>query len=95
MRIWEQRKKLIPALPIIVSMSPPDYPSAWLHPCIARFRFTWQSHCSSVSTVVRQGGMSHSGEARFSLKVAHSRLGQEPSKMGRANGWDLPPAPPV
>ena len=27
-------------------MSPPSYPSAWLHPCRARFRFTWQSHCS-------------------------------------------------
>src|ERR1035441_4296893 len=30
----------------IVSMSPPGYPSAWLHPCRARFRFAWQSHCS-------------------------------------------------
>jgi len=44
--VRKQRKKLIPALPIIVSMRPPGYPSAWLHPCIARFRFTWQSHCS-------------------------------------------------
>ena len=24
----------------IGSMSPPGYPSAWLHPCSARFRFT-------------------------------------------------------
>ena len=37
-----------PALLGIGSMSPPDYPSAWLHPCRARFRFTWQSHCSSA-----------------------------------------------
>ena len=29
----EQHKKLVPTLPIIVSMSPPGYPSAWLHPC--------------------------------------------------------------
>src|ERR1700687_4249131 len=26
---------------------PPSYPSAWLHPCRARFRFTWQDHCNS------------------------------------------------
>jgi len=31
-----------PALLDIGSMSPPDYPSAWLHPCRARFCFTWQ-----------------------------------------------------
>src|SRR6266566_9622958 len=29
-------------------MSPPGYPSAWLHPCRARFRFAWQNHCSSL-----------------------------------------------
>src|SRR5712691_8052149 len=28
-------------------MSPPGYPSAWLHPCRARLRFTWHSHCNS------------------------------------------------
>jgi hypothetical protein len=32
---------------IIVSMSPPGYPSAWLHPCRACFRFTWHDHCNS------------------------------------------------
>src|SRR5450631_1819158 len=37
----------------IVSMSPPSYPSAWLHPCRARFRFTWQSHCSLPSLTRR------------------------------------------
>ncbi len=39
---------MILALRPIVSMSPPSYPSAWLHPCRARFRFTWQSYCNSV-----------------------------------------------
>ena len=34
--------------PVIVSMSPPGYPSAWLHPCRARFRFAWHSHCNSL-----------------------------------------------
>ena len=27
-------------------MSPPDYPSAWLRPRSARFRFARQDHCS-------------------------------------------------
>src|SRR6516225_1901565 len=40
-----------PALLDIGSMSPPDYPSAWLHPCRARFRFTWQVDCSSCCCV--------------------------------------------
>ena len=43
---WEERERRTPALDI-VSISLPSYPSAWLHPCRARFRFTWQSHCSS------------------------------------------------
>jgi hypothetical protein len=37
----------LPRLSNIVSMSPPSYPSAWLHPCRARFRFARQSHCNS------------------------------------------------
>jgi hypothetical protein len=36
----KQRKKLVPTLPIIVSMSPLSCPSVWLHPCRARLRFT-------------------------------------------------------
>jgi hypothetical protein len=40
-------RKATSTLAIIVSISPPGYPSAWLHPSIARFCFTWQSHCSS------------------------------------------------
>jgi hypothetical protein len=39
-----------PALLSIGSMSPPDYPSAWLPPCRARLRFARQDHCSSVTT---------------------------------------------
>src|SRR5437667_8814476 len=36
-----------PALLDIGSMSPPDYPSAWLHPCRARLRFARQSNVSA------------------------------------------------
>jgi hypothetical protein len=39
--------------PCALPSAPPDgfsrlrlYPSAWLHPCRAHFRFTWQSHYS-------------------------------------------------
>ena len=39
-----------PALLDIGSMSPPDYPSAWLRPRSARFRFVRQDHCSSATT---------------------------------------------
>jgi hypothetical protein len=39
---WQERGKDIRADAVIVSMSPPSYPSAWLHPCRARCRFTWQ-----------------------------------------------------
>src|SRR5258705_5984527 len=42
----EERERRTSALRNIVSMSPLSYPSAWLHPCRARFRFTWQNHCS-------------------------------------------------
>ena len=45
--VMEERERGSPALAIIVSMSPPSYPSAWLHPCRARFRFTWHDHCNS------------------------------------------------
>src|SRR5208337_1394308 len=39
-----------PALLDIGSMSPPDYPSAWLHPCSARFRFIW---CQSLKLLIQ------------------------------------------
>ena len=41
------REKLVPAPVIIVSMSPPGYPSAGLLPSRARFRFTRQKDCNS------------------------------------------------
>jgi hypothetical protein len=44
---WQERGKDIRADAVIVSMSTPSYPSAWLHPCRARCRFTWQNHCTS------------------------------------------------
>ena len=39
--------------PFIVSMSPPGYPSAWLRPRRARFRFAQQDHCSSSASCGR------------------------------------------
>jgi hypothetical protein len=51
MRIWNQRKEQVPALLFIVSMSPPGYPSAWLRPRRARFRFAQQDHCSSTTSI--------------------------------------------
>ena len=43
-----QERDLTP--PFIVSMSPPGYPSAWLRPRSARFRFARQNHCSCTTT---------------------------------------------
>src|SRR5580692_12302689 len=40
----------------IGAKSPPGYPSAWLHPCRARFRFTWRSHCIQVRRMCKRGG---------------------------------------
>src|SRR5205085_8459161 len=47
MCFWEGRERRTSAPSHIVSMSPPGYPSAWLHPCRARFCFTWQCHFNS------------------------------------------------
>jgi len=41
---------LAQALLSIGAMSPPGYPSAWLRPRSARFRFARQDHCSSAAT---------------------------------------------
>ena len=43
-----QERALTP--PFIVSMSPPGYPSAWLRPRSARFRFARQNHCNSATS---------------------------------------------
>ena len=48
------RERTPPALLDIGSMSPPDYASAWLHPCRARLRFTRQVHCSSAAPCCSQ-----------------------------------------
>ena len=44
---WQERGKDIRADAVIVSMSPPRYPSVWLHPCRARCCSTWLNHCTS------------------------------------------------
>jgi Protein of unknown function (DUF3592) len=46
---WAAQERVLTP-PFIVSMSPPDYPSAWLRPRSARFRFARQDHCSSATT---------------------------------------------
>src|SRR5208282_1452027 len=51
MRIWKPRKEQVPALPFIVSISSPDYSSAWMLPRIARFRFARQDHCNSTTSI--------------------------------------------
>jgi hypothetical protein len=43
-----QERALTP--PFIVSMSPPGYPSAWLRPRSARFRFARQNRCNSATS---------------------------------------------
>jgi hypothetical protein len=51
MRIWKKRKEQVPVLLFIVSISSPAYPSAWLRPLGARFRFAWQDHCSLAPSI--------------------------------------------
>ena len=48
---WAARERVLTP-PFIVSMSPPGYPSAWLRPRSARFRFTRHDHCSSALATV-------------------------------------------
>jgi hypothetical protein len=45
------REEEPPALLNIGSMSPTGYPSAWLRPRSARFRFAWPDHCSSTTSI--------------------------------------------
>src|SRR5580700_148247 len=40
----------------IAAKSRPGYPSAWLHTCRARFRFTWRGHCSQVRGMCERDG---------------------------------------
>jgi hypothetical protein len=47
------RTRLFPSgLWFIVRMSPPSYPSAWLLPSRARFRFTWCGDCSAYAITI-------------------------------------------
>jgi len=74
----ERAQKRSLRAPIIVSMSPPGYPSAWLRPRIASFRFARQDHCSArrdprfsqlpgcPSLDQKDGRAPHSGNGFFS-----------------------------
>ena len=55
------RENWPPALLSIGSMSPPGYPSAWLHPCRACLRFTRQVHFSSAAPCCSQLPVCESG----------------------------------
>ena len=68
-----QRKKLALALPIIISMSPPGYPSAWLHPRIARLSFTWQADGS------REGDIDWSASNRRVIRDPASAIARSPA----------------
>ena len=50
---WAAQERVLTS-PFIVSMSPPGYPSAWLRPRSARFRFARQVHCSSAAPCCSQ-----------------------------------------
>ena len=56
--------------PFIVSMSPPDYPSAWLRPRSARFRFARQNHCSAAATSVANFRMRRPSAIRSTANVS-------------------------
>jgi hypothetical protein len=69
-------------------MSPPDYPSAWLRPRSARFRFARQGHCSSATTCrfstsgwARDSARTQTGQTRIvnviaSLEKSHNSFRQ-------------------
>jgi len=54
MGVFGRRKNESSRPRFIGSMSPPGYPSAWLHPGRARLRFTRQVHCSSAARYCSQ-----------------------------------------
>jgi hypothetical protein len=62
-----------PALLNIGSMSPPSYPSAWLHPYNARLSFTWQVDFS------REGDIDWSASNRRVIRdLAASAIARSP-----------------
>ncbi len=50
--VGRRREWRVPRCPVIVSMSPPGYPSAWFDPSRARCRFPWQCHGNSIDSAV-------------------------------------------
>jgi hypothetical protein len=50
-QVSKRHKEQVPALLFIVWISPPGYPSAWLRPGTARFRFARQDNCSSTPSI--------------------------------------------
>ncbi len=75
MGIWKQHKEQVPALLFIVSMSPPGYPSAWLRPRRARFRFAQQDPCSSTTSI----GLN------FRMRRHSSRTGSDDTSRIKSN----------
>jgi hypothetical protein len=70
-----------PALLSLGSMSLPDYPSAWLHPCRARLRFTRQVHCSSPRHAVLN--------CWFARQLSMMAFNRE--EVGYSRAFPLPP----
>ena len=76
---------------IIVSMSPPGYPSAWLRPSRARFRFTRQNHCNAAwrSAPIREDARLLTAKLalaprRFQLAIARGKdLGLASLQLGQ------------
>jgi hypothetical protein len=52
----EAAEETVPALPFIVSISPPSYPSGWLRPRRARFRFAPKIIVAPTSPEVSTSG---------------------------------------
>jgi len=63
--VKRQRASVTPALPVVVSMSPPGYPSARLLPSRAGFRFT-----PATSVYLRGGGGATLGRALLAAESA-------------------------
>jgi hypothetical protein len=89
-----QERVLTP--PFIVSMSPPGYPSAWLRPRSARFRFARQVHCSpAVPCCSQHRGVPlysaknpRSGQTRTVGVIAACNSYSRPSNYSAAQPWD-------
>jgi hypothetical protein len=93
-REYAAREKEPPALLSIGSMSPPGYPSAWLHPCISRFRFTRRIHCScerrclldetSISAKINE----ESKRGNLDVGLIGERIVNQPEGPSRTESWE-------